>query len=135
VSDGTATTAQLTVVTDTFVASEITTDGISPATATMGIGDHTECELVFQIVGDDVSDADAIELRILDDTTAITETAIPTIEVNKAPASSIDSEPKRWCNAWSSGVTTSDVPLEEIALTPQAPTTLRSLISNVPLNV
>jgi hypothetical protein len=96
VSDGTATTAQLTVVTDTFVASEITTDGISPATATMGIGDHTECELVFQIVGDDVSDADSIELRILDDTTAITETAIPTIEVNKAPASSIDSEPKRW---------------------------------------
>ena len=86
VSDGTATTAQIAQVTDTFVASEITTDGVSPATSTMGSDSHTECELVFQIVGADVNDADTIGMRVLDDTTAITPTALPAIEVNKTGA-------------------------------------------------
>lgn len=62
VTDGTATTNQLTTATQTFTAGTVSTDGL--ATAVSLTSQQTEFEYVVQIVDGDVANADTIDFRV-----------------------------------------------------------------------
>ena len=66
INDGDATTDQIGG-TGTFVAGEMIEDGDANGATSIGALEHTEHELVFQIVSTDVVNNDTIDIRIVND--------------------------------------------------------------------